>query len=360
MKKKILISTGGTGGHVIPAGIFFEHLKNDFDVFFTSDTRGTKFLNMEKEEIEKVKIINTPKLTKNLFSLPLNFFLIIFLTIKSFLFIKKHKINILISTGGYMSLPICISAKILNLKIYLFEPNMVLGRANIFFIKFSKKIFCYSKNIKNFTKKYLDKIITINPLIRKKFYSMTINTETILNELRLLVIGGSQGAEFFDKKIKDVVLNLSKKYKIKVYQQGNKDSLQELKNFYNSKNIDHEIFNFSGNISNYMSKSNLCITRAGASTLSELNFFNVPYLAVPYPYAKDNHQHENALFYKNKKCCWIIEQNNITSDLLTKELSQIIENKDDYLEKKKNMKNFSYQNSWKKINEKIIHTINEN
>ena len=47
---------------------------------------------------------------------------------------RKNNINILISTGGYMSLPLCISAKILNLKIYLFEPNMVIGRANIFFI----------------------------------------------------------------------------------------------------------------------------------------------------------------------------------------------------------------------------------
>ena len=75
MKKKILISTGGTGGHVIPASIFFEHLKNDFDVFLSSDERGMKFLNLEKD---KIKIINTPNLKNNLFLLPFNFFLIIF------------------------------------------------------------------------------------------------------------------------------------------------------------------------------------------------------------------------------------------------------------------------------------------
>ena len=56
-----------------------------------------------------------------------------------------------------MSLPICISAKILNLKIYLFEPNMVIGRANLFYIKFSKKIFCYSYNIKKLPKNILIK-----------------------------------------------------------------------------------------------------------------------------------------------------------------------------------------------------------
>ena len=357
MKKKILISTGGTGGHVIPAGIFFEHLINDFDVFLSSDERGMKFLNLEKEGI---KIINTPKLKNNLFLLPLNFFLIIFLTLKSFFFIRKNNINILISTGGYMSLPLCISAKILNLKIYLFEPNMVIGRANIFFMKWCERIFCYSNNIKNFPKKYLNKITVINPLIRKNFYSIKFNDKEILDELKLLIIGGSQGAKFFDQGVKDTILNLSKKYKLKIYQQSNNENLETLKNFYSSKNIDHQLFDYKENISEFISDSNLCITRAGASTLSELTFLNVPYLAIPYPFAKDNHQYENALFYENKNCCWLLEQSKITGEALSKKLIQIIENKDDYLEKKKNMKNFSYQNSWNNVNEKIIQTINEN
>jgi len=357
MKKKILISTGGTGGHVIPASIFFEHLKNDFDVFLSSDQRGMKFLDLGKE---KVKIINTPKLKNNFFLLPLNFFLIIFLTLKSFFFIKKNNINILISTGGYMSLPLCISAKILNLKLYLFEPNMVIGRANIFFMKWCERIFCYSNNIKNFPKKYLNKITVINPLIRKNFYSIKFNDKEILDELKLLIIGGSQGAKFFDQGVKDTILNLSKKYKLKIYQQSNNENLEILKNFYSTKNIDYQLFDYKENISEFISDSNLCITRAGASTLSELTFLNVPYLAIPYPFAKDNHQYENALFYENKNCCWILEQSKITGEALSKKLIQIIENKDDYLEKKKNMKNFSYQNSWNNVNEKIIQTINEN
>ena len=357
MKKRILISTGGTGGHVIPAGIFFQHLKNDFDVFLSSDDRGMKFLNLEKE---KVKIINTPKIKNNLFLLPFNFFLIIVLIIKSFFFIRKNNINILISTGGYMSLPLCISAKILNLKIYLFEPNMVIGRANAFFMKLCKKIFCYSNDIKNFPKKYLDKITVINPLLRKNFYSIKSNTNNIEDKIKLLIVGGSQGAKFFDQRVKDTILNLSKKYKLKIYQQTNNENYETLKNFYNSQNIDYKLFDYKDNFFEFMSDSNLCITRAGASTLSELTFLNVPYLAIPYPFAKDNHQYENALFYKNKNCCWILDQNNITNEILSEKLIQIIENKDDYLEKKKNMKNFSYQNSWNKINEKIIQTINEN
>ncbi len=357
MKKKILISTGGSGGHAVPAGIFFEHLKNDFDVYLCSDERGMKFLNLEKE---KIKIINTPKLKNNPFLFPFYFFLIISLTIKSFIFIRKNNFSALISTGGYMSIPLCIAAKILNLKIYLFEPNMVIGRANIFYMKFCEKIFCYSNNIKNFPRKYINKIIVINPLLRKKFYSIKISEEKIKNEINLLIIGGSQGAKFFDQEVKNTILNLSKKYKLKVYQQSNNENLVSLKNFYNSKNIHHELFDYKSNITEYISVSNLCITRAGASTLSELTFLNVPYLAIPYPYAKDNHQFENALFYKNRNCCWILEQNNISSQILANKIIQIIENKDDYLEKKKNMKIFSYQNSWNKINEKIIQTINEN
>ena len=77
-------------------------------------------------------------------------------TIKQFDSIKdKYEIEIIISTGGYMSLPACLVAKILNLKIYLFEPNMVIGRLNKFFLRYCKKIFCYSDELLNFPKKHL-------------------------------------------------------------------------------------------------------------------------------------------------------------------------------------------------------------
>ena len=237
---------------------------------------------------------------------------------------------------------------------------MVLGRANSFFIRFSKKIFCYSNNIKNFPKKYLNKIIMINPLLRKSFYLKKINEQKTLDQIRLLIIGGSQGAKFFDQDLKKVVYDLSKKHKIKVYQQSSDENIETLKGFYNSKNINNQLFNYDKNILEIISETNLCITRAGASTLSELTHLNIPYLAIPYPFATDNHQHENALFYKNKNCCWMLNQKNITSEILLKKLLKIIENRDDYLEKKNNMKNFCYQNSWKNLNEKIIQMINEN
>ena len=138
MKKKVLISTGGSGGHVIPATIFYDHLKNNFDVFIFSDKRGCKFLNVEKYP---VKVLNTPQLKLNILTLPFNLMKIFILIIKSLIFIKKNNIDILISTGGYMSLPLCIASKLANIDIYLFEPNMVLGRLNNIFLKFSKKIY---------------------------------------------------------------------------------------------------------------------------------------------------------------------------------------------------------------------------
>ena len=75
-----------------------------------------------------------------------------------------------------MSLPLCLASKILNIKLFLFEPNMVLGRSNKFFIKFCKKIFCYSDKIKNFPELYKSKISIIPALLRKKFYNVENRT----------------------------------------------------------------------------------------------------------------------------------------------------------------------------------------
>jgi UDP-N-acetylglucosamine--N-acetylmuramyl-(pentapeptide) pyrophosphoryl-undecaprenol N-acetylglucosamine transferase len=150
MKKKILISTGGSGGHVIPATAFYDHLKENFEVYLTLDNRGSKFINQNKYNFE---IISSPRLTLNFIKLPLTFISLIISILRSIFYLKNKKIDILLGTGGYMSFPFCIAAKILNIKIYLFEPNMVIGRANRFLLKFSNRIFCYSDEIINFPKK---------------------------------------------------------------------------------------------------------------------------------------------------------------------------------------------------------------
>ena len=96
--KNILISTGGSGGHVVPAKILCEHLQSNFKVFISTDLRGLKYLDDRKNEIV---LINTPKLNLNIFFM-FKIFQVIYLVIKTVLLLKKNKINIVFSTGGYM------------------------------------------------------------------------------------------------------------------------------------------------------------------------------------------------------------------------------------------------------------------
>ena len=83
MTQRILISTGGSGGHVVPATILYEHLKDQFHVSMSTDYRGMKFLDKNKYDLE---IFNVTPISKNIFLLPFQFFLIIYLFIKSFFF----------------------------------------------------------------------------------------------------------------------------------------------------------------------------------------------------------------------------------------------------------------------------------
>ena len=354
MKKNFLISTGGSGGHVVPATILYEHLSKETNVIISTDKRGLKYLDKSAYHFE---IIDTPKLN-NIFILPFSFITILFLTFKSFFLLKNKKIEKIFSTGGYMSLPVILAAKILKLQIYLIEPNQVLGRANRYFLNHCKKIFCYSRNVKNFPNIFLNKMVIINPLVREDIYKINSNKKS-KDKLTLLIVGGSQGASIFDKTLKNSIVNIAKKNPIKIIQQTSEKNISFLNQFYLKNNIENEIFSFERNFTNYIQKADLCITRAGASTLAELSVINIPFIAVPLPTSKDNHQFENANFYKNNDCCWIIDQS-----LFEKKIEEVLKNifndKSDYFKKKENLKKLNYQNTWINVNQKILKTINEN
>ncbi len=355
MKKKILISTGGSGGHIIPALSIYKHLSNQFDIIMTSDLRGINYIG---KDISEVKIINTPKLN-NFFLLPFNLLKVFYLTIKSIILFKNEKIDKIISTGGYMSLPLCLSAKLLNLDIYLVEPNMVLGRANKFFLKFCKKIFCYSDEIKNFPNYLKDKIVVIKPLVREEFYQKQSTFSTGNKKFNLLIVGGSQGAGIFDSYFKNTILMISKKIPLKIIQQTNSSNKKYLKSLYDNNQIENYIFSFEDKFIEILQQVDACITRAGATTLAELSILNIPFLAIPLPTAMDNHQLENAKYYEKKGCSWILDQNS-SQEKIEKILIEIIDNKNDFKRKKENLKILNYENTWNNVNQKLLENINEN
>ncbi len=354
MKKNILITTGGSGGHVIPAMILHDHLSKQANITISTDIRGSRYLDKDNYNY---KIIDTPKLN-NIFFLPFNVFLILLLTFKSFFILKNRKIEKLISTGGYMSLPLILAAKLLKLKIYLLEPNHVLGRANKYFLNSCIKIFCYAEQIKNFPNNLKSKMVIIKPLVRENIYKLNPTSKT-KDKFNLLIVGGSQGANIFDKNLKNSIVNISKKFSIKVIQQTNEKNISDLSNFYFKNNIDNIIFSYDKNFANIIQQADLCLTRAGASTLAELSILNIPFIAVPFPKSKDNHQFENANYYKSYDCCWIVDQNYF-EEKIEKIVKDIFINKSDYLKKKENLKKLNYQNTWINVNQKILKIINEN
>jgi UDP-N-acetylglucosamine--N-acetylmuramyl-(pentapeptide) pyrophosphoryl-undecaprenol N-acetylglucosamine transferase len=355
MKKKILISTGGSGGHVVPAITVHDHLKNEYDIIISTDLRGLKYLDNETYE---VCVVDTPKLNKSIL-LPLTIIKVFFLTLRSLFLLKREKIKILISTGGYMSLPLCLAAKILNIKIFLLEPNMIIGRANRFFLNFCEKIICYADNINGFPDKFQNKLEISLPFIRKNYYKMS-HKDDVDKIFTIIIIGGSQGAKVFDKIIHESILKISKTSSLKIIHQTNQKNVNFLKNFYSENKIENVIFSFEKNLNKLLVQADLCITRAGASSLAEISFLKIPFIAIPLPTSKDNHQLKNANYYKNKDCCWIIDQINFDKEKFEDLLLNILKNKDDFFKKKKNLKNLNYQNTWNNVNQNLLKIINEN
>ncbi len=357
--RKVLIVTGGSGGHVVPSITLFEHLKNNFLAKIVTDSRGKKFIDKYKYEYE---LIDVPNLFSKKYLLPINIFKYIYNITKSINFIKTNSIDIIISTGGYMTIPFCIAAFILKKKIFLFEPNSVLGRSNKFVLKFSQKIICYDKDLKNFPNKYNSKMVVIKPILKKQIFSIKKNSLNLNDKIsKLLIIGGSQGASFFDTKITKLIIEISKKYNLEINQQiSSRNIAHHLKNEYEKEKINYKFFEFTENADEIYDGVNLAITRGGAGILSELSYLKIPFISIPLPSARDNHQFFNSVFYRKKNCCWLIDQNKFVFDDIKTLLFDIFSNHKDYIEKSENLEKLTQKNTWNNTNNHIIEIINEN
>ena len=138
MNKKIIFSSGGTGGHIFPAINLMKYFsKRGYEVILVTDIRGNNFLKNNSQF--KSYIINTDTPTnKNFLKKIFSFIIILFSIIKSFLILQKEKPHLVIGLGGYVSFPISFSSKFYNIPLLIYENNLVLGRTNKKLLHFCK------------------------------------------------------------------------------------------------------------------------------------------------------------------------------------------------------------------------------
>ena len=326
---KVLIATGGTGGHVFPAYGLAKHLNDKkFHVEIISDKRGIKYL--KKFNDVKISIINTSSVyNKNFLQKFISSIIIAYAILRSFIFLIINRPNLVFGMGGYSSFPICIVAKLLNIPFIIYENNLHVGRANRFLLPFAIKIFVARKELTGISKKYEKKICPTGNIVRKEFLNFKRNLDNVENDkrIKILILGGSQAAKIFAEKLPKILEKCHNDgIPLKVFQQCLPEQNPILLDLYNKINIECEMFNFSDDMVNYFSKANLAITRAGSSMLAELINVKIPFISVPLPTSADNHQLKNAIYYEKNQYSYLIEEKNL-DDKLLELIKEIHENK---------------------------------
>jgi len=294
------------------------YLKNkNFSIKLTSDKRGSFYLK-DYNNLNLVKISSSPIINKNIFKLFCSFLNISYSIIKSLLILIFDRPSLILGMGGYSSFPICFAAFILRIKFIIYENNLIIGKANKYLLPFAKKIFVSYKELEGISEKYKNKVVEVGNIVREEIInSKDLNHATTkFDSLNILVLGGSQAARIFAEEFPQIFKKLKdSKIKIKIYQQCLNNQNKKLSQFFKSAQIDFEIFNFTSNIIDYYSKSNLVITRSGASVLGELVNFKIPFISIPLPTSADNHQYKNAIFYSKKGYGNFLEEKDIKDKL---------------------------------------------
>ena len=360
-KKKILIATGGTGGHVFPAYSLADYLlKNNYNVKITIDERGLKYLKNYKK-LNFIKIQSTPLKKNSIWKFIFSISVILFSIIKSFVFLLLNRPSIIFGMGGYSSFPICIAAAILRIKFIIYENNLIIGKANKYLLPFAKKMFVASRNLEGISKKYDNKIYETGNIVREEIINLKLENKQS-NEydvIKILVLGGSQAAKIFAEKLPKIFEKLKKnKIPVKVFQQCQNEQNDQLSEFYKKTGINFKIFNFTNNIVEYYSKANLVITRSGASVLGELINVRLPFIAIPLPSSAYNHQLKNGLYYKKKGLGYLIEEKDINEQLYDL-IKSIFKDKSLIKNILVNQSQYSDKNIFKNINIYINKIIDE-
>ncbi len=310
--KTLFVVASGSGGHILPALMLAKKWKeaNFGKVIFLTGTKNLDKNILENNNFIDQKIyLNLSKFPgQKILGYPKFVYQLIYCFFKTIFLIKKYDSVSVITTGGYLAIPVCFIARIYKSEIILHELNVVPGKAIKFLqniatridIVFEETKEYFGKKIQNkiFVKNYplrysqQDKVFDKDALILKINNQDKVNFE--LDKRTILILGGSQGS-----------ISLNSYFNVWLEQENNSNNIQVIHqtgtldktdwfSFYKRLNIPAIVFDYKQNIKDYYLLADLVFARAGAGTLFELEFFGKKSFIFPLKTSYTSHQVYNA------------------------------------------------------------------
>ncbi len=294
---KLCITGGGTGGHLsIAKALAQAAQKKGIETIFIGSTSGqdqSYFADCDlfkKRYFLKTTGVVDKKGGKKFTAL----FEILKALLHSRRILKHHKIDALISVGGFSAAPASLAAVSMRIPFFIHEQNAKTGRLNAL--------------LRPFAKAFFSSYDPASPIRSYPVRDIFFDTARTRKEIKTIIfLGGSQGAVAINDLALKSASTLAQRG-IRIIHQSGKYDYERVRAFYDDSGIKAELFDFSDNLPSYMAQADLAVSRSGASTLWELCANGLPALFIPYPYAAGDHQYFNAKYLLDHDLAWLVRQ----------------------------------------------------
>lgn len=360
---RIILSGGGTGGHIYPALAIASEIKSRVptaELLYIGTghgleskivpAAGLKFRTIDIRGIDRSSML---KAGKSLAKIPASFF-------QARDIVKTFKPDVIIGTGGYVSFPIVLAGTFFDVRTFIHEQNAMPGLANR---NLAKRVDCVLLTFEEAAKHLNAKRIRLTGLpVRKEILAMQgmkSAADPSKKRFTILAFGGSQGA----MSINNAMLGLVERYKddpVKIIWITGHNTFDNLKDELSKRiNVSAlkcqlEILPYMNNIEAAMLDADLAVCRAGASTLCELEVLGLPAILIPYPYAADNHQEKNARALVEKNAAEMVIDEYLDGDTLYKGIEKLRNDRDKLKAMGKNMLREARPNALNEIVDEVL------
>ena len=332
---RVLVVAGPSGGHIFPALGFLGALKDKYKSIETLLVLPKKRSIASRIQTYNCKVdyisISAIKLSlgfENLVAV-LNFFKG---SLESIFILLVFKPDIVIGFGSLTCIPMIIFSWLFRIKTLIHEQNLIPGRANRFLRRFTDRIAVSFMQTKDYFKDCQEKITFTGSPIRKELIPLERNKALRFfgfddDKFTILVMGGSLGSRSINTGFLKTISAVSDKRKLQIIHLAGFGDYDLLKDEYKNLNISIRLFEFLEAMQYAYSASDLVVSRAGATTITEIIFFKLPAIIIPYPYAYQ-HQASNAEILERIGSAIIIQDHQLNTDILRKTIDSLINNSD--------------------------------